>query len=172
MTKAKPNRLRGQLTISHPSGGRRDPSPVVTVTLEDKDSMARMVEVEVPLADFARALFGQGWIACHYDLGPAELAGKKYEAKEVEVETICSFSAVWKDPIARENRLALDVKPFEVQGWRAVRPEYDASNHHRTGNWNPVTQTASVRMVFGRYLDTPRSHAEARRRIAAKLRRG
>jgi len=131
--------MKGQITIGRPSYSDIDHPEVITIRFRDEASGTEFLEVDVPIASFARALTGLGHQDCEFELRPKNV-GKRHEHKEEIVPVTQSYI-----PHDKRKQIGASIlKPFEVDGWKGQVD--DLFNHHRH---TPKGQ----RVVFHRYVD-------------------
>lgn len=103
-------KLSGELSITQPQGTGPD---CVCIMLKDKDAHVVVVEFEVSLEDFTRAL-GNRVVDCVFDFNDGGLVGKKRELKYVTIERNWGWSS--NDEQIKEcadKQLKVDIK----DGW-------------------------------------------------------
>jgi hypothetical protein len=115
--------LPGSISIVRRTGFEGE---TIVIELTDGMSRTRMLEVQMQMLDFARAVTGVGEMPCEFRLGNTELAGwtrdVKHEQVTIEYGTFEPTSAQVDEALA----------PFEVDGWKAShRWGDDMGNHHR-----------------------------------------
>lgn len=160
--------LAGKLCISRPNcyGGEE----YVEITLQDATSHSMMVEIKVPLAEFARALTGFSNQPCRFDVGAVEAAGSVYQYK---TEIVRGRGDLFRSGPERDRIEDEALAPFEIDGWRARRS--DIGNGHRAvrgesteaGAWAySVTFFRNVRPDDGETVESLQAENEARNRPA------
>ena len=133
--------LPGKITISRPIDSHAA-SEYISITIQDRLSHNRVVEVRVPLDNFSKALTGQGYLDCELKYPDQSRIGKKNEVKKEFVP--------FHEYNPTEEQLTSALEPFEVDGWKGRRG--DLTNHHKyavkdgdvKGQW----------VVFERYVET------------------
>lgn len=107
-------KLTGRITISRTSGNRE----MIVIGITDWDSMAKFVEAEMTLEDFARCVTG------HHS--PCELEVRQLEQVGKEIQSKTEY--VLLSPQATPASIRLAVQAYEVDGW--IGNDSDAKNHH------------------------------------------
>ena len=131
--------LKGKISINRPSYSDIDHPEVITIELTDATSGCRFLEVEIGVAEFAKALTGLSYTDCEFELN-AKNVGKVHEHQVVIVPVDSSYVPHGM----REKIAARILKPFEVDGWKGQVD--DLFNHHR---YTPKGQ----RVTFHRYVE-------------------
>lgn len=132
--------LPGRITITRPSHGNRDGN-YISITIVDESSRARMIEVEIPVAEFALALTGLSEQCCSFAPGAFEIAGWTREHKRVDVPD--NHSRRWLKYEDKREAAREAVAPFEIDGWECNYLE-DFGNMHR---YDRETKTYSMGLV-------------------------
>lgn len=132
------NTLIGDLSITRLS------TDTVSIQVNDEVSGTRVIDVRVPVEDFARALMGLNGVGCTFSL-LSRVVGKRRELKELFV--VVPDSGFNKE--SRKRVAAEAVRPFEVDGWKASLD--DALNHHRVVRWEDNGKVVRVR--FTRFVE-------------------
>ncbi len=122
--------LTGRITISKVSGNDKNP---VYIQIDDVASGCRLLQVNLTLEDFARAVLGQGWIPCSLEANLTGPIGMKAENKEETVPFDCFESGS-----RLEKNISKALLPFEVDGWKARRQDM-TNGHCRTSDGQRVT---------------------------------
>jgi hypothetical protein len=129
-------KTKGNFSISRLSCS--DGRSYIRINVTEEASRVQFLELEVELADFAKALTGLGYQECDLELRRLDLLGKQLEIKTEVVPR----PKGWKVDESEVKRI---LAPFEVDGWLGCTR--DLCNHH---NW--VGQD-KVSVVFHRYVD-------------------
>ena len=121
-------KLKGRISITRPSYSNG--KEVICIELDDDRSHCRVIEVELGYADFTRALMGQGYIPCEFEVYPG---GIKNLGKVSEVKTV---SIGFDDSPGRWVNLNEEKKNeilsnLEVDGWTFRNISSDFDNYHR-----------------------------------------
>jgi len=149
--------MKGQITISRPMYSDDHPE-VIAIRLHDGSSGCEFIEIEVPIAEFAKALTGLGHQDCEFELR-AENVGKIHEHKE---EIIPTGGESYVPYGKREQATMKLLKPFEVDGWKGEAN--DLFNHHRSV-WTiggDGAQQRAQRVTFHRYVNPTQAKGEQR----------
>jgi hypothetical protein len=103
-----------QVSIGRTTGSKE----YIHIIITDEDSRTRIVEVEMPLEEFAKCITGLSVCDIPATFGKLSLVGKKMEVKTLQL------------PLDYNNfdKFEQVVKPFEVDGW--VADKQDGINHH------------------------------------------
>ncbi len=121
-------KLRGKITVSRPQGNYHE--PYVLIRVEDESSRCVMIDIEVPVAEFALAITGLSYQPCEFRLGAVDVAGW---TRETKTEKVPFRSKVWdKRSDEWKQDAAEALRPFEVDGWSARGD--DLGNGHRHNN--------------------------------------
>ena len=139
----------GKISIS--SVGVRADQSFIQITIEDKDASVQLLEVEMDMASFARALTGLGYVPMKYEPGAFQKIGKKMEHKTEEV---------YFPDVADFGVIATALSEFEVDGW--VGDAKDARNHHNfVRNFTSPPEQGTIftkgkvfRISFVRWVDS------------------
>ncbi len=116
--------LVAKLSISRPQGGDCN-GEFIDIQVNDEAAGVRAVTVRVSLADFAKALTGQGHIPATLEFNDSGLVGM---VREYRKKAVPSLEHLYGDDRASRVRAAL--VPYEVDGWRGS--DSDMSNSHCT----------------------------------------
>ena len=136
--------MQGKITISRPVGHNIE---VITIDIEDESSGVSFLSVLVGYADFAKALTGQGYIPCEFEIRGLELIGKRRETKTEHVFVLDGSYET------RDKRACNAVEQYEKDDWKGCRE--DTLNFHRRketesdGAWYAVTFTRHVENESG-----------------------
>lgn len=136
-------KLPARLTISNPRG-RSEDDPIVRITVQCERSLCEAIEVEVPLLDFAKALFSRALIPCTMDFNESGVIGMYHEHKE----ELVTFEGEYTNRKSAANKA---IQALEVDGWIGNRS--DASNGHRVVSRDGNSVTA--RIGFHRFVKDP-----------------
>ena len=154
----------GKITIS--SVGARADQTFILITIEDKDASVQLLQVEMDMASFARALTGLGYVPMKYEPGAFQKIGKKMENKTEEVHI--PDEVFYKQEDADDAVIALCLSEFEVDGWKgSVR---DVKNHHNyVRNFTSPPEQGTIlakgrvfRVSFVRWVDSEQGIANQR----------
>lgn len=140
----KPKSFTARLLISKRESNTSEKA--IAITVEDDASSTRVLELTVPLADFAEALTGRYLSNVAGRIWPAPV-GAVLEVKQEVVPFKDRDVPYTKDRAARDAHpaVAAALAPFEVDGWRAHRD--DLFNGHRS------VSPDSQRVTFRRHVD-------------------
>jgi hypothetical protein len=128
---------KGSIRFGRPQFSDIDHPEVISVEVTDEKSGTQFLSLEIPLAEFAKALtLGSG--DCEFELRPKNV-GKTHEYKEEIVPVADNYVPYDK----RELAAIAVVAPFEVDGWVARLSDV-FNNHRRTPN--------GYRVTFHRYV--------------------
>lgn len=150
-------RLPGKITISKPIN--HEP-PMVTVSIVDDLSHCVAVELAMPLEDFARALFGQGYIGCTIGVNVSGVLGKRAEVRTIAIAT--PRDLLWKNSQRDQVEGKLDalVQPHEIDGWVAEMADF--FNPHRYGERVAGDgDRVNVNVTFRRFVELTPEETEA-----------
>ena len=117
----------GKITISRPRGGDDGQA---WIELTDESSGVHFVQLRIPLADFAAALFGQGCVPMEFQLVGADRVGMVRQNKTVILRLpphVDWHSRLTADEI--DKMLA----PVEIDGWVAYRRDFENGHRWRDG---------------------------------------
>jgi len=110
---------KGSVSMSRTRGNDYDK---VHITLTDESSGCQVMEAYLPLEEFAKAITGQGYVNCDFEIYNTEVIGKK---REVKTEAV---PVPENERLSEKSEKAELLKPFEVDGW--VGRDSDLGNHH------------------------------------------
>ena len=100
---------------------------------------AWLLDIRVPLENFARAVTGLGHLSCEYDLNERCPIGK---IKEIKYEKI--QAPAYARPEDREIVTRYLLSPFEVDGWKGTGDDLYNSHKRKDG---------MATVAFYRYVD-------------------
>jgi len=126
--------MKGKITISR-RGSFDDDN--MNISIKDNLSGTGFLSVTVGLGDFTKALSGQAFIPCDFEVHNFQKLGTKREHKTVSLDAPRGF-------INQEQEDAA-VAPYEVDGWEARRPDL-----HNSHNWTGEGQTS---VCFERWVN-------------------
>jgi len=109
---------KGKITLGRITSTHGD---YISVEIMDEASGCRFVNARMSIEGFGRAITGQGYIDCTFDLCPQNV-GMKREVKTVDVES--KWTSSRNEPKARA-----ELSKYEVDGW--VGRLDDMFNRHR-----------------------------------------
>jgi len=114
--------FEGRISISRCRGAseKEETYDKIHITLEDGKSGCQFLEVSLGLEEYARAISGQGYISCEFEIGNMDVIGKKREVKTEAVPV--------PDLHLTPELVSEALKPFEIDGWLARSS--DLGNHH------------------------------------------
>ena len=136
--------MQGKITISRPVGHNIE---VITIDIEDESSGVSFLSVQVGYANFTKALTGQAYIPCEFEIRGLEVIGKRRETKTEHVFVPDGSHET------RDKRAYNAVKQYEKDGWKGRRE--DALNFNKRkeadagGAWYEVTFTRHVENESG-----------------------
>lgn len=126
----------GGLTIGRRSCSNRE--DFVSISIVDSLSRLEVVEAQIPLKDFSRALLGLAEVPADILFEPDDRLGKKREHKQELVK-------IPKSPYEASLEEKLEaLYEYEVDGWGAIHS--DLSNKHGY-------EENGVRVTFERWVD-------------------
>jgi hypothetical protein len=169
MKKAKGTKvIRGKLTISKPSGGPPGIyADMVHIRVEDALSTGIIMDIEIPLVEFGRAIFTVAYRPCEVRVfkGAIKRLGLKLETRE-------DFLPCGSGPRGlRTFPTEETIKPYEVEGWIADRHDRapGAFNSHRCGAGRDANgrQIDVYKVLFRRWVKPPRRDSDHVRRLGA-----
>jgi len=117
--------MNGKISIGKVTCCGRPEEDYISITVEDKLSSIRFLEVKMGLESFAKALMGLGNVPVEFELQGLNRVGKKYEHKTVEVYVPHGHTGFISDDFIDKA-----VSRRENDGW--VGSRRDCKNHH---NW-------------------------------------
>lgn len=136
--------LNGKITISRQ--GKIDDDDKMVISIEDSNSSLRVIEIELSLENFARAITNLAFVDCSFVMwGNSDLIGKKMEVKYETVDMGKSFRSL-RDNEESKKIVRDAISKFEVEGW--IGNDSDSFNWH-----NHVSKTEySYKILFRRWL--------------------
>ena len=142
--------LPGKLTISRPFDNHAT-EEYIRIQLEDAASHSNVAIIEVPVADFARALTGLASVSATFEYWPKawRLIGCKYEHKN---ELIALPDLLPSQIPSDAVRAAVAI--HETEGWRG--DDTTARNHH-----NYDRKAGKVRVTYRRHVRPDGTPVEA-----------
>lgn len=135
-------------SLSRPIGGRTE-GKHISIRIRDRVSGCEVVELRIPLEQFAMALTGLSEVPAYATWRTTALL-KKREVKSVNVPLIAGEDMPYGD--GREDYAARAVAPFEVDGWKANKPDF--------GNWHRRNGDGSYNVGFSRFVDAEEADVE------------
>jgi hypothetical protein len=113
---------KGKITIGQYNNYRDEDDLSVHIEIEDEKSGVRFLEIHMTPVDFAKAILGNGFIDCVFELRAANVG----KTKEMKDEQVYVQNGSWKlSDESKKNLLA----PYEVDGW--VGYSNDLGNSHK-----------------------------------------
>lgn len=113
-----------------------------TIEIIDENSSVLVVEAQLTLEQFARALSSESLMDVPVEYGPLDKVGKYLEVKTEYIEDI--------DYSNFTIQLPIKVKPFEVDGWKADK-ETTFNCHRRSSREGKNVYSVN----FRRWVDNP-----------------
>lgn len=134
--------LDGRISISRPN--RSSGVETINIEITDETSRTRFLEVEIDMADFARALTGLSYVPIKFDLVRSDLVGTLKENKTEVIVVPRSLCYNSDDKIDYVRKMFLE--PYEKEGWYARDGLESFSNSH---NYLSDKETAKRGIVIG-----------------------
>lgn len=113
----------------------------IGIDIEDSGSNTGFLNIRMDLDDFARAVTGQSYIDCDFELRGLEKVGTKHKHKR---EYIHAEHRRFSDEEAKSI-----VAPYEINGWVAR-----LSNLNNPHFWEKLNGKPVISVIFERYVSS------------------
>ena len=120
----------------------------IHIRVEDETSGCTFLDLELSLADFARAVTGLSAVKCQGELYEDAPVGKQRQVKEELVRRLGGYVTAQGQRAVAAEVLA----PYEIDGWEGYAS--DLFNHRRRTELSTAGEEG-YRVTFVRFVDPP-----------------